>query len=229
MKIRILTVLALIAIIFVSSCGKGNFNAKLKNEIDSVSYAIGVTIGYSLQDLEMESLNVEAFASAVQDVSQENDLKITRDEAIALLNYFFMEKQYVEVKKEGENFLAENKTNEGVVTLESGLQYKVLTEGTGAVPKASDIVKAHYHGTLINGMVFDSSIERGEPIQIPVGGVIKGWQEALQLMPVGSKWMLYVPQDLAYGANPQPGGPIQPYSTLIFEIELLEIVEQTEN
>jgi FKBP-type peptidyl-prolyl cis-trans isomerase len=229
MKIRILTVLALIAIILVSSCGKGNYNAKLKTEIDSVSYAIGVTIGYSLQDLEMETLNVEAFASAVQDVSHENELKITRDDAIALLNYFFMEKQFVEVKKEGEDFLAENKTNEGVITLESGLQYKVLTEGTGPVPKATDVVKAHYHGTLIDGMVFDSSMERGEPIQIPVGGVIRGWQEALQLMPVGSKWMLYIPQELAYGANPQPGGPIQPYSALIFEIELLEIVDQTEN
>jgi FKBP-type peptidyl-prolyl cis-trans isomerase FklB len=229
MKIRILTVLALIAIILVSSCEKGNYNAKLKTEIDSVSYAIGVTIGYSLQDLEMETLNVEAFASAVQDVSHENELKITRDDAIALLNYFFMEKQFVEVKKEGEDFLAENKTNEGVITLESGLQYKVLTEGTGPVPKATDVVKAHYHGTLIDGMVFDSSMERGEPIQIPVGGVIRGWQEALQLMPVGSKWMLYIPQELAYGANPQPGGPIQPYSALIFEIELLEIVDQTEN
>jgi FKBP-type peptidyl-prolyl cis-trans isomerase len=129
-------------------------------------------------------------------------------------------------KKEGEAFLAANKSKEGVVTLPSGLQYKILKEGSGPKPKATDSVVCNYKGTLINGTEFDSSYKRGEPATFPVTGVIKGWTEALQLMPVGSKWQLFIPSDLAYGARGTPGGPIGPNSTLIFEVELMSIKEK---
>jgi len=133
-----------------------------------------------------------------------------------------IEKQYADKKKENEEWLEKNKSNEGVVELPSGLQYKIITAGTGAIPTVANTVKVHYHGTLIDGAVFDSSVDRGEPIEFPVTGVISGWTEALQLMPVGSKWVLFIPQNLAYGASDQ--GPISPFSTLIFEVELLDIV-----
>ena len=132
-----------------------------------------------------------------------------------------MEEQYGDNRRAGEEFLAANKTKEGVVTTESGLQYKVTKMGKGKKPSNTDRVKVHYHGTLIDGTVFDSSVERGEPATFRVNGVIKGWTEALQLMPVGSKWTLYIPYDLAYGT--QDMGDIKPYSTLIFEVELLGI------
>ncbi len=129
-----------------------------------------------------------------------------------------------EMKKEGQEFLAENGERDGVISLESGLQYEVINEGTGATPALTDKVRTHYHGTLIDGTVFDSSVERGEPISFPVNGVIAGWTEALQLMKVGSKWRLFVPFDLAYGER-GAGQDIGPFATLIFEVELLEIEE----
>jgi FKBP-type peptidyl-prolyl cis-trans isomerase FklB len=129
-------------------------------------------------------------------------------------------------KKEGDAFLAANKTKEGVVTLPSGLQYKILKEGNGPRPTASDSVVCNYKGTLINGTEFDSSYKRGEPATFPVTGVIKGWTEALQLMPVGSKWQLFIPPDLAYGPRGTPGGPIGPNATLIFEVELISIKDK---
>ena len=129
-------------------------------------------------------------------------------------------------RKEGETFLAANKSKEGVVTLPSGMQYKILTAGTGPTPTASDTVTCNYKGTLINGKEFDSSSKHGGPTSFPVSGVIKGWTEALQLMPVGSKWQLFIPADLAYGDSPRPGGDIGPGDTLIFEVELLSIGEQ---
>lgn len=136
-----------------------------------------------------------------------------------------LEKQYGEAKKENLDWLEKNKSNEGVVALPSGLQYKIVKEGTGPKPVATDVVKVDYHGTNIKGEVFDSSIQRGEPAQFPLNGVIKGWTEGLQLMPVGSKYILYVPSDLAYGEQAR-GEQITPYSTLIFEVELHEIVKQ---
>jgi FKBP-type peptidyl-prolyl cis-trans isomerase FklB len=128
-------------------------------------------------------------------------------------------------KKAGEAFLAENKKKPGVVTLPSGLQYTIMKKGDGPIPAAADTVRCHYHGTLIDGSVFDSSVERGQPAEFPVSGVIQGWVEALQLMPVGSKWKLFIPSNLAYGDN-QMGPKIAPGSTLIFEVELLEIVKK---
>jgi len=134
-----------------------------------------------------------------------------------------MEEQWKGNRIAGENFLAENKLKEGVMTTATGLQYEVLKKGSGPMPTTMNSVKVHYHGTTMDGNVFDSSVDRGEPISFQVTGVIPGWTEALQLMPQGSKYRLYIPQELAYGAYPQPGGPIQPFSMLIFDVELLEI------
>lgn len=226
MKTRTFFMLAAIALIMASSCTKKTYKAKLNNELDSISYSVGVTFGTSLKTNELDNLNIDAIAAALYDIFNEKEEKITLMEAQELLNNYFLMKEFGDVKKEGEDFLKENKTKEGVVTLPSGLQYKVIQTGTGALPKFSDVVLAHYHGTLINGTVFDSSVERGEPLEINVNGVIKGWQEALQLMPVGSKWILYVPQELAYGNVYRQGSPILPYSALIFEVEVLDIIEQ---
>ena len=125
--------------------------------------------------------------------------------------------------KAGQDFLAANGKKEGIVTTPSGLQYEVVTMGDGVKPTTEDKITAHYHGTLIDGTIFDSSVDRGQPASFPVSGVIKGWTEALQLMPVGSKFKLYIPSELAYGANPRPGGPIGPNAALIFDVELLSI------
>ena len=134
-----------------------------------------------------------------------------------------MQQQYGAIRAAGETFLASNTTKPGVITTPSGLQYEVIEQGTGAKPGVRDNVECHYHGTLLDGTIFDSSVDRGQPAQFNVSGVIRGWTEVLQLMNVGSKFRVYVPQELAYGANPQPGGPIQPFSALIFDIDLLEI------
>ena len=151
---------------------------------------------------------------------------ITYDEAKEVINTFFikLQKEKLEInKKAGEEFLSINKDRAGVVELPSGLQYQVLKQGTGAKPKATDKVKCHYHGTLINGTVFDSSVERGQPAVFGVNQVIPGWVEALQLMPVGSKWRLFIPSNLAYGEH-GAGEMIEPNSTLIFDVELLDII-----
>jgi FKBP-type peptidyl-prolyl cis-trans isomerase FklB len=165
----------------------------------------------------MEALDA-AFNGKMPDLSPE--------EANNILQEFFGKLQVEQAGKAveaGTEFLKENAKKEGVVSLKSGLQYEIITEGNGDLPKGSDSVKCHYHGTLIDGTVFDSSVKRGEPAVFPVNGVIKGWVEALQLMPLGSKWKLYVPSDLAYGAQ-GAGNLISPHTTLIFEVELLEIV-----
>ena len=152
---------------------------------------------------------------------------MSENEAQIEINSYFQKMQEEagkEAKDAGEKFLEENKKQEGVVTLPSGLQYKVIKQGTGDKPKATDQVRCHYHGTLIDGTVFDSSVRRGEPAVFPVNGVIQGWVEALQLMPVGSKWTLYIPYEMAYGTR-GAGQSIPPYAALIFEVELLEIVK----
>lgn len=196
----------------------------LNKEVNKVSYSLGVNIGQSLAQQGLREINGEAFSQALTDFFEGNDLQIKTDEAQATLQQYFGKLQAEIAEKQakaGQEFLAENAKKEGVVALPSGLQYEVMTEGNGEKPAATDTVKTHYHGTLIDGTVFDSSVERGEPIAFPLNGVIKGWTEALQLMPVGSKWRLFVPSDLAYGAQGQ--GAIQPHSTLIFEVELLGI------
>ena len=179
----------------------------------------------ALQGMELDN---PAFLQAVEDVLSNSELKLSKEEMQQILSDF-QKKEQEELaaaasnnKASGEKFLAENKSKDGVKTTESGLQYKVVTAGEGEKPKASSQVVVHYRGTLIDGTEFDSSYSRGEPATLGVNQVIKGWQEALQMMPVGSKWQIYVPADLAYGQR-GAGGTIKPNSTLIFDIELLEI------
>ncbi len=199
------------------------------------SYAIGMNLGGGLhrQNVDVDSA---ALVQGMKDALAGGKTLLTEDEARAALMQLqkdMQEKQQAKAaaegdanKKEGDAFLAANKTKEGVVTLPSGLQYKILTPGSGPKPTASDSVVCNYKGTLINGTEFDSSYKRGEPATFPVTGVIKGWTEALQLMPVGSKWQLFIPSDLAYGPRGTPGGPIGPNATLTFEVELISIKEK---
>ena len=204
---------------------KTNKTANLITELDSVSYSLGVNIGENIKT-QFEDINLDNFEAGIKDVLEKDvEAKISDNQAQAIIQSYFSRKQQKQsesVIEEGINFLRENGKREGVTTLASGLQYEVINDGTGPKPTIEDNVTTHYHGTLIDGTVFDSSVDRGEPASFPVGGVIKGWTEALQLMAVGSKWKLYVPYDLAYGergAGPQIG----PYSTLIFEVELISI------
>lgn len=199
---------------------------KYSNEIDKVSYSLGLSIASNLISSGIKTINAEAFNDALSTVFAGEMPEIMPDEANNILQDYFdkiQKEQGHAAQEAGEKFLAENKTKEGVVVLPSGLQYKILTAGNGPKPKASDTVKCHYEGHLINGQVFDSSIRRGEPAEFPVSGVIAGWVEALQLMPVGSKWQLYIPSGLAYGAH-GAGQSIGPNETLIFDVELLAIV-----
>ena len=196
-----------------------------KDEKEKLSYCLGANIGMSLQSQGLTELDTKIFAEAINDVVSNSELKINSEEINSYLQEYFgklqAEQQKVAVA-EGEKFLKNNSSQDGVVTLDSGLQYKVLKEGSGEKPKATDTVTTHYHGTLISGEVFDSSVERSEPASFPVNGVIPGWVEALQLMPVGSKWKLFVPSHLAYGER-GAGPKIGPNTTLIFEVELLSI------
>lgn len=199
---------------------------KYSNEIDKVSYSLGLSIASNLISSGVKTINAEAFNDAMNTVFSGQMPEIMPDEANNILQDYFdkiQKEKGSEAKKEGETFLEANKKKEGVVALPSGLQYKILKAGDGPKPKASDTVKCHYEGRLINGQVFDSSIRRGEPAEFPVSGVIAGWVEALQLMPVGSKWQLYIPSELAYGAH-GAGQSIGPNETLIFDVELLAIV-----
>ena len=194
--------------------------------MDKLSYALGLSMGNNFKSSGIQTLSVTDFANGVKAVYEGEKPEMTYDEAKQVINDFFTQMQR-EVndrnRAEGEAFLAENKKKSGVVVLPSGLQYEVLTEGKGKKPAATDRVQCHYHGTLINGEVFDSSIERGEPAVFGVSKVIPGWVEALQLMPEGSKWRLFIPSDLAYGEN-GAGGKIAPNSTLIFDVELLKVL-----
>ena len=195
--------------------------------MDKVSYALGLSIGNNFQNSGIKELNIEDFVKGLSDVLNETQPAITYDEAKQVINEFFMKLQQEKMeinKKAGEEFLNINRHKAGVVELPSGLQYQVLQKGNGEKPKATDKVKCHYHGTLINGTVFDSSIERGQPAVFGVNQVIPGWVEALQLMEVGSKWRLFIPSNLAYGEH-GAGEMIEPNSTLIIDVELLDIVK----
>lgn len=195
--------------------------------MDKVSYALGLSIGNNFQNSGIKDLQVEDFIKGLTDVMEEKQPAITYDEAKEVFNEYFikLQKEKMEInKKAGEEFLHINKGRAGVVELPSGLQYQVLKQGNGAKPSATDKVKCHYHGTLINGTVFDSSVQRGQPAVFGVNQVIPGWVEALQLMPVGSKWRLFIPSNLAYGEH-GAGEMIEPNSTLIFDVELLDIVK----
>lgn len=195
--------------------------------MDKISYALGLSIGNNFQNSGIKNLQIEDFVKGLSDVLEEKQPAITYDEAKHVINDFFVKLQQEKLeinKKAGEEFLSINKGRAGVVALPSGLQYQILKQGNGIKPKATDKVKCHYHGTLINGTVFDSSVQRGEPAVFGVNQVIAGWVEALQLMPVGSKWRLFIPSQLAYGEH-GAGEMIEPNSTLIFDVELLDIVK----
>ena len=194
--------------------------------MDKFSYAIGLGLGQNLLSMGAQGINVEDFAQAIADVLNRKETAISHNEAREIVNKYFMEleeKMNAENIEKGKAFLAENAKKEGIVTLPSGLQYEVITEGNGKKPSATDRVKCHYEGTLIDGTLFDSSIKRGQPAVFGVNQVIKGWVEALQLMSEGSKWRLYIPSELGYGAQ-QAGEMIPPHSTLIFEVELIEVL-----
>lgn len=192
---------------------------------DSVGYSLGVNIGLNIKQQGFTTINVEAFAQALRDVYGNQQLKISQQEAGNILQQYFQqiqESKFAANKTEGAAFLANNAKRKEVVTLPSGLQYEIIKAGTGPKPGLTDKVTTHYHGTFINGEVFDSSKLRNQPATFPVNGVIAGWTEALQLMGTGSVWKLYLPYNLAYGEQ-GAGESIPPFTTLIFEVELISI------
>ena len=200
--------------------------ANKKHYMDKFSYSIGLGIGQNLSSMGIANLSVDDFAQAIKDVLEGNQTAISHQEAREIVNKYFEEleaKMNAANIEKGKSFLEENAKRPEVVTLPSGLQYEIIKEGNGKKPEATDRVKCHYEGTLIDGTLFDSSIKRGEPAVFGVNQVIKGWVEALQLMTEGSKWRLFIPSELAYGAQ-QAGEMIPPHSTLIFDVELIEVL-----
>jgi len=210
--------------LILSSCNNANYKTP-ETEMEKVSYSLGVNVATGVKAQGLESLDINAISKAINDVFEGNDLDISEEESMQVLQEYFgkiaTEKQ-AESSEVGIAFLAENAAKEGVTTTESGLQYEILSSGDGAKPNATDQVTVHYHGMLTDGTVFDSSVDRGEPATFPVNGVIPGWVEALQLMSVGDKWKLTIPSELAYGDR-GAGGLIGPGATLVFEVELLGI------
>lgn len=226
---KMVLLIATAAIIF-SACSNNSIkSAKMETKEDSLAYAFGVNTYFAMQQDNFE-IDPKLMAKGMLDSKESKNLM---DEMYArgFIVTFIQEKQQAEMSEmykdaiaENEAFLEENKKKDGVITTESGLQYEVITMGTGPKPTAEDIIRAHYKGELTNGEVFDSSIESGQPLEIAVGGVIPGWVEGLQLMPVGSKFRFFIPYNLGYGEQ-GAGGVIPPYATLIFEVELLDIVK----
>lgn len=201
--------------------------------MDKVSYALGLGIGQQLKSMGATDLNIDDFALAIKDVIGNKELAVSHHEAQGIVNEYFRAKEAQmnaekeakgkQAKVDGENFLKENAQKEGVVTTASGLQYMVLKEGDGKSPKATDKVRCHYEGMLIDGTLFDSSLQRGEPADFPLNGVIAGWTEGLQLMKEGAKYRFFIPYLLGYGAG-GAGNSIPPYSTLIFDVELIKVL-----
>jgi FKBP-type peptidyl-prolyl cis-trans isomerase FklB len=212
---------------------------KMANEMDSVAYSIGVSIARNLQNQGLSDLNLSLLTKGLQDAIKKLPMACSDEQIGQVLNKFGMRmqqkqaaegakrqaedaKKYESNKLAGEAFLTENKKKANVVTLPSGLQYEVMKAAEGPKPLATNTVKVHYHGTLLDGTIFDSSVNRGTPAEFGVTQVIQGWVEGLQLMPLGSKWKFFIPYNLAYGER-SAGAEIKPYSTLVFEVELLEI------
>jgi FKBP-type peptidyl-prolyl cis-trans isomerase len=236
MKIKQL--LLLLVLVGLISCGKSSItNTKIQSDTDSLSYAFGINISSSLKQ-DSVVLNPAAIAKAMLEFESGKafmDETQSRNYIMGFMSKREKEKadKQAEMNKvtyknniqAGDSFLQKNKENPGVVVTSSGLQYKVVKLGTGAKPTETDVVKVHYTGTLIDGTKFDSSVDRGQPAEFQLNGVIKGWVEGLQLMPVGSKFILYIPESLAYGGQ-GAGDVIKPFSTLVFEVELLDIVKQ---
>ncbi len=235
-------VLSIATIAILSSCNNQGITKKsLENQVDSASYALGLDMGSKLR-INFTEANKDLFVQGFRNGIDSTDLLIEMSDISGILQTFFQklqqetqkkqqpeaqkkaETEFAEVKEEGIKFLEENKNAEGVKTTTSGLQYLVMKEGSGEKPTATSKVKVHYHGTLIDGTVFDSSVERDQPSEFAANQVIRGWTEGLQLMSVGSKYKFFIPQELAYGASPRPG-VIKPFMALVFEVELLEIIK----
>jgi FKBP-type peptidyl-prolyl cis-trans isomerase len=192
-----------------------------------VSYCIGLNIGDNLRQQGLGNIEMENFIAGMKTLMNDEQPKFSPEQANQIIQSYFEQltaEQFEGFKVEGEQFLKENATRESVIETASGLQYEIIEEGAGEQPQSTSMVSVHYHGTLINGTVFDSSYERGEPAQFPLNQVITGWTEGLQLMKEGAKFRFYIPQHLAYGANPHPNGPIKPFMTLVFDVELLSIL-----
>ena len=210
--------------LILSSCNNANYKTP-ETEMEKVSYSLGVNVATGVKAQGIESLDINAISKAINDVFEGNDLDISEEESMQVLQEYFGKisaENQAKSSEVGIAFLAENAAKEGVTTTESGLQYEILSSGDGAKPNATDQVSVHYHGMLTDGTVFDSSVDRGEPATFPVNGVIPGWVEALQLMSIGDKWKLTIPSELAYGDR-GAGGLIGPGATLVFEVELLGI------
>ncbi len=216
----------IVTLIIIQACNSSSFKSeKADDKADSASYMIGISVGYSLKMQDVPDVNAKLIAKGIMEVLG-SDSAVSMQEANMFLNAYFTElreQKATQNLETGRQFLAENKNNPGVIETASGLQYKVIQEGTGKSPVETDRVKCHYRGKLISGEEFDSSYERGTPAEFSIKGVIRGWTEGLQIMKEGGKYELYIPSDLAYG---QRGGgqKIGPNETLIFEIELLEVI-----
>ena len=220
-KVNVLAAASAVVLGLAATSCDSKQNVSLSNDVDSVSYAIGVSTGAGYKE------NLKTLIAGFVEAIKGDSTKMTPEKAREYMQTYFVQASAKEAKKnkeEGEKFLAENKTKSGVITTESGLQYQVITEGTGAKPTEKDRVKVHYTGTLLDGTKFDSSVDRGEPAEFGVNQVIKGWTEGLQLMPVGSKYIFWIPSELAYGER-AAGPEIKPNSVLKFEVELLDIVK----
>ena len=224
----VLLMLIFFFLTILACTGKDGGKVELKSEDDKVSYTIGIQLGENFKQQGID-INPDILSSAINDVLAGTPLQLTDDEMTAVMQDFQTKMVAQQQKQASDNivaasaFLADNAQKPGITTLPDSLQYEVITEGTGVKPKTTDTVKVNYHGTLLDGTVFDRSVERGEPIEFPLSGVIPGWTEVLQLMKTGAKWKVFIPPNLAYGAGGRPGIP--PNALLTFEMELLEIVE----
>ncbi len=231
MKIRNSLFIALLGGTALNSCGSTpNYNVALKTQADTAAYYLGIIQGTEMKQGApgFNEMNIDAYARGISEAYNKSEMPVQEEVLFSFLNDYMYKAQNEKFEanlQKSTAFLEANKTKEGVVTTESGLQYKILKEGNGARPDSLATVRVHYHGTTIDGDVFDSSVERGEPVEFTLGpGLIAGFNEAIRLMPVGSKWQVFLPTNLAYGVNAPNGSGIQPNDALIFEIELLDII-----
>jgi FKBP-type peptidyl-prolyl cis-trans isomerase len=227
-SIKIVLSIILILTLSAFACsGKNGGSVDLKTDKDKISYTIGVQLGQNFSQQGMD-IDADVLGSAIKDILSGSTPQLTDEEMATVMQNFqenMLAKQQQDAADnlvEAEKFSAENAKKSGIISLDGNLQYEVITDGSGAIPKSTDTVSVHYHGTLMDGSVFDSSVDRGEPVQFAVTGVIPGWTQILQMMKTGSKWKVYIPPALAYGPGGRPGIP--PNALLIFEIELLEII-----